>query len=269
MRLALSTIILVVSLGLGSGVTQPSPHAQDEIHLEINVTTHGYRTALKLDDESCQFGFPGLIDEPELVILGEDGDDLVREPMGIGDWSKPEDTAYCDQTYDVSVPSSEQYTIQIAPYFTEDFTAEDVQDGSLDIEITRDEGDPFPLPVRPEGGQIEDTDEYRIVGTLELRGTTGDEFLNMALMGCTGLGGYKDIQPGAQITISDQSGDIIAVTELEPDPLSEDFDECRFQFVAEVPEATFYSISLGRRGEMTYSFDDLEDAEWLIELSLG
>jgi len=267
MRWVLSVIVFLSSFAWGSVAAQPD--AQDEVQVRINVTAHGYRVALKLSDEYCAFGFPGLIDDPDLVILGEDGDELYREPMGIGDWSRRDEVAYCDQAYEVSIPEAESYTIEIAPYFTEDYTGEEMKDGPLDIEIARDEGDPFPLPVRPEGGKIEGTDEYRLVGTLELRGETGEEFLNMAVTGCTGLGGYSDIHPGAQIKILDQSGDIIAVTELETDPASDSFDECRFQFVAEAPEATFYSISLGRRGDMTYSFDDLEETEWLVELTLG
>jgi hypothetical protein len=240
--------------------------AQQDSGLTINVTAHGNRVALKLDNETCRFGFPGLIDNPELVILGEDGSEFVRQPMGDGAWSMRDGVAYCEQTYEVSLPPSIDYTVQIPPYFTGDYSADEVRSGTLDIEVAREEGDPFPLPVRPAAGPIEGSDAYRLVGVLELKGEPWEQFINMP--DCMGLGGYEDIRPGTRITVKDQSGTIVAVTELAPDPLSEDFDECSFQFVAEVPEAEFYTISMRRRGDITFSFDELEQADWSVELSL-
>ncbi len=235
----------------------------------IDVTASGYRVAEKLDDTTCRFGFPGLIANPNIVVLGANGEELGREPMGEGDWSMTGETAICEQTYKLSVFKSDQYTIQIAPYFTEEYSTETLQARPVEIELSRDEGDPFPLPVRPEGGLIEGTNRYRLVGTLELYGESGDEFMNLAVLGCFGLGGYDDIMSGAQITIRNESGDVVAVTELQPDPLSEATDECKFQFVAEVPHATFYSLEMGRRGDMTFSFDELEERGWFVELGIG
>jgi len=65
-----------------------------------------------------------------------------------------------------------------------------------------------------------------------------------------------------------QTGDIIAIAEFEPDP-SATTDQCRFMFIAEVPDATFYSFEIGRRGELAYSKQELQDSDWRVTLTLG
>lgn len=191
--------------------------------------------------------------------------------MGEGEWSLRDSNgpALCSKPFRLSVPRATSYTIQIAPYFTQDYSLADFQHGTDDIEVSREEGDPLPLPpVGLESGPIADSEMYRIAGTFELLGTSGEEFFNLAILGCSGIGGYSDITAGAQITVRNEFGDILAVSRLEPDPLA-GTDECRFQFTAEVPEAAFYSLTMGRRGEITYAFEDMVENDWTVELTLG
>ena len=128
---------------------------------------------------------------------------------------------------------------------------------------------PSPTPVStPISGKIGGSDTYRIVGSFELFGKEADDFASLGPSGCTGIGGYSDIATGQQVIIRNQSGDIIATSQFEPDPTASSKD-CRFVFVAEVPDATFYSFEIGRRGELAYSKQEMEDNDWRVEFALG
>ena len=93
---------------------------------------------------------------------------------------------------------------------------------------------------------------------------------------CAGEGGYDDIRPGAEVTVRDRTGAIIATSRLdwgvveriiEGDP---DRFYCRLPFsVPDVPEADFYSIEVSRRGELTFSRDELEALDWQVAFELG
>lgn len=127
---------------------------------------------------------------------------------------------------------------------------------------------PEPSPTPGPTPQLGKTDDgYRIGGTFVLRGLNGDDFSSSSGM-CFGLGGYQDIQPGAQVVVKDQTGDIVAVSTLEPDPTAP-AGTCQFVFFVDVPDAKFYSISVTHRGELVFSKQQLEANGWLVELSLG
>jgi len=42
-----------------------------------------------------------------------------------------------------------------------------------------------------------------------------------------------------------------------------------FAFTIDVPEATFYTLEFGRRGEQIYAKEDMEDAGWHVDLTIG
>jgi hypothetical protein len=44
---------------------------------------------------------------------------------------------------------------------------------------------------------------------------------------------------------------------------------CTVWFETEVAKADFYSVAVGRRGELTYSAKELADKDWHVELTLG
>jgi hypothetical protein len=106
-----------------------------------------------------------------------------------------------------------------------------------------------------------------ITGTFTLLGTEGDDFLNLTT-GCTGTGGYDDVQAGLQVTVSDQTGTVIGNGALGS---GETIGEgCQFRFqVDNVPLATFYRLEVGRRGEISYSLDQMKRASWSAALTLG
>jgi hypothetical protein len=45
---------------------------------------------------------------------------------------------------------------------------------------------------------------------------------------------------------------------------------CVFRFeVNSIPVANFYKVAVGRRGEISYSLDQMKQMSWSVELSLG
>ena len=112
--------------------------------------------------------------------------------------------------------------------------------------------------------------------------------------GCSGTGGYSDFGPGMNVTIRNGDGEIIATTATQSgsDYLDEheDPDEnddgrgdittlmensgdmgfCAVRWSVEVPnDEAFYEVTIGRRGELTYSRSDLDEEDWDVFETLG
>lgn len=110
--------------------------------------------------------------------------------------------------------------------------------------------------------------EHAIIGTFRLSGSDDEDFRSSGKYGCSGLGGYSDIELGKQIVITNEDSHILATAILLPHPDATN-KECLFQFLADVPDAQYYSFKLGRRGEIVYSKSDLEASKWHVDLELG
>ena len=106
--------------------------------------------------------------------------------------------------------------------------------------------------------------EYEIRGEFTLMDTdTGGSNSN-----CRGTGGYKDIKSGLSVTVRDGSGGVLATGRLGDGKRSSVW--CTFEFsVGGLPEVEFYSVEVGRRGELTYSFEEMADNNWEVVVSLG
>ena len=97
--------------------------------------------------------------------------------------------------------------------------------------------------------------------------TTTTRFFDLTT-GCTGTGGYDDVEAGLQVTVSDQTGTVIGNGALGSGQTIA--EGCQFRFrVNNVPLATFYRVAVGRRGELSYSLDQMKQANWSVELTLG
>lgn len=94
---------------------------------------------------------------------------------------------------------------------------------------------------------------------------------------CSTEGGYDDVQVGLRVVIKDGSGSILATGALgrgewAPHRVSGVSYEkvCRFSFaVNDVPDSDFYTIEVGRRGELSYSKAELEALDWTVAFTLG
>ncbi|MBX3070855.1 MAG: hypothetical protein KF883_10185 [Thermomicrobiales bacterium] len=86
---------------------------------------------------------------------------------------------------------------------------------------------------------------------------------------CIGEGGYADIHEGASVRVTNEAGVVIAVGSLGAGE-SPSLWQCQFAFeVSKVPQAAFYTIEVSHRGGLTYSWEELEHADWQVELFLG
>ncbi len=106
--------------------------------------------------------------------------------------------------------------------------------------------------------------EYEIRGEFTLMDTdTGGSNSN-----CRGTGGYDDIKSGLSVTVRDGSGGVLATGRLGDGKRPSVW--CTFEFsVGGLPEVEFYSVEVGRRGELTYSFEEMADNNWEVVVSLG
>lgn len=111
---------------------------------------------------------------------------------------------------------------------------------------------------------------YAIRGSLKLV----DSNLGGTDSNCYGTGGYSDIQAGMPVTIRDGQGKILATgsTGSGSHPNDETYGsvQCVFNFQLEnIPKADFYSIEVGHRGQLNYSFTEMEKRGWQVSLSLS
>jgi hypothetical protein len=133
---------------------------------------------------------------------------------------------------------------------------------------------------RPTSTTATTTAARAITGTFTLVGTkdgakTDDygapidgEFIDLGQYGCAGTGGYDDIEAGLQVQVSDEAGTAIGTGQLALGKMTA--TECRFPFVVQnLPVAKFYKINVGTRGELDYSYAELQAAGWNVGFTLG
>ncbi|MEX0629953.1 MAG: hypothetical protein WEE67_06270 [Chloroflexota bacterium] len=86
---------------------------------------------------------------------------------------------------------------------------------------------------------------------------------------CEGQGGYGDIVGGAQVVVRDGAGEIVATGALDAGVKGAD-EQCSFTFAVEgIPNAEFYDVEVSHRGELAYSREDMEGADWRLSSTLG
>jgi hypothetical protein len=108
---------------------------------------------------------------------------------------------------------------------------------------------------------------FTVTGTLQLNGdgsiTTSDLPMGFA---CGGIRGYGDIGPGSAVTITDESGTLLAKGAIENS--RGDKTSCMLTFkVFDVPSgAKFYKLEISHRGDMSYTEAEVKQG---VEVSLG
>lgn len=135
------------------------------------------------------------------------------------------------------------------------------------------------------GGALAPTAEaetYKLTGRLLLTGGNRDvgfaselpDRLKTEGEECDGNGGYSDLSVGADVTVRGSDGDVVGTGEVVSSEAVKQSNasvrQCRFNFVVEnLPRSEFYSVEVAHRGEVTYSFEDLEEAGWKASMSIG
>jgi hypothetical protein len=150
-------------------------------------------------------------------------------------------------------------------------------------------------------------DSHVIRGVSGLFGEIGEDDIEGDWDDCQGTGGYSDFGPGQNVQVNDAEGNLIgsgkteSVSDarladlVEMDRASDVFglnenlsDEeaaqemrdllesgaelqifCYVYWEAEVPTSEFYSIEVGRRGELDYSFEEMAEQGFVVATSLG
>lgn len=97
---------------------------------------------------------------------------------------------------------------------------------------------------------------------------------------CRAREGFDDVRPGVNLVVRDPRGDIVGTTTLgagkvvrppedEVEHWSDAVPWCVFGFSVQVPpNLGFYTVDAGRRGQVTFSQEDLEETGWYAVLSL-
>lgn len=87
---------------------------------------------------------------------------------------------------------------------------------------------------------------------------------------CTGAGGFSDLKEGAQVLILNEDGTTIATGSLASGTFQPARGVlCTWSFtIADVPDAKFYKAKINHRDGPSYSYADLEQRGWKIELRL-
>ncbi|MUL82996.1 MULTISPECIES: DUF732 domain-containing protein [unclassified Mycolicibacterium] len=82
---------------------------------------------------------------------------------------------------------------------------------------------------------------------------------------CQGANGYSDVNPGTPVTVKNGKGEVLATTTLGPGKSGA--ANCTFSFTVPVTEGQDrYVLSVGHRGEFSYSFEQLVAKGILMQL---
>ncbi|MEV7263961.1 hypothetical protein AB0N38_10460 [Micromonospora aurantiaca] len=136
--------------------------------------------------------------------------------------------------------------------------------GATTLYVASREGGPGPSSTKP-AGSAQAT--RMVVGTLSL----DDNFDWEPSTGCWGARGYDDIKAGAQVVVTDSSGNTVALSHLDQGRREVPYGglpACKFNFlVRDVPTGGgYYGVEIAHRGRVQYPEQQLFGA---LALTLG
>jgi hypothetical protein len=113
------------------------------------------------------------------------------------------------------------------------------------------------------------TPHHDVVGTFEVDNT--DTTLSaITVVGgtCKGTSGYSDLGPGTPVTLKDGDGKLLGTTTLGTG--SGTAVRCTFSFnFTNIPEVSFYTLEVGRRGGISYGLSDMKAQSWSMGATIG
>jgi hypothetical protein len=90
---------------------------------------------------------------------------------------------------------------------------------------------------------------------------------------CHGLHGYDDFSPGMSVTVKDGTGGIIGAGRLANDVAANGdlvgLVQCPLVGSVDVKDAEFYVVTLGKRGDQTFTQADMDKSGYSVTLQLG
>lgn len=82
--------------------------------------------------------------------------------------------------------------------------------------------------------------------------------------------GFDDLTPGAQVTVRNASGKLIAIGKLRDGTIKSMGYTCVMPFtVRNVPNTSFYRVEVAHRGNVNYSLKEMRTSGWRISLTIG
>lgn len=86
---------------------------------------------------------------------------------------------------------------------------------------------------------------------------------------CAGRGAYADLVDGSRVTIANSAATPLGTARLGAGTV-EDANTCRFSFTARgIPEAAFYLVGIGKRTPLPFSWGELSQDGWTLNIALG
>lgn len=108
-------------------------------------------------------------------------------------------------------------------------------------------------------------EKANVTGTFVLTDNSGAEGIVSDGAKCQGANGYADVNAGTPVTVKNGKGDVLATTTLGPGKSGT--ANCTFTFTVPLTEGEDrYVLSVGRRGEFSYSFEQLVAKGILMQL---
>lgn len=80
--------------------------------------------------------------------------------------------------------------------------------------------------------------------------------------------GFSDV-PSTEVTVKDETGKIVGAGQMAFGPKYSGPGCTSGTSIGPLPDAPFYQLDLGRRGQFTYSKADLEAKDWKVALTLA
>jgi hypothetical protein len=125
-----------------------------------------------------------------------------------------------------------------------------------------------------ETSQAKPSRKHRITAYVKIvKGGIGEDsnyvvYDDLGFKHCRGQNEYDDIKKRTPITVADENGKIIAVDRAYG--AYELADGCYVGFNLEnLPKVSFYSLEIGRRKKVTYSYEQMVRSNWTIDLTIG
>lgn len=115
---------------------------------------------------------------------------------------------------------------------------------------------------------------HTLTGTFELTSKSLGFYTDKP--SCNGYGGYDDIRTGTDVAVYDGGGKVLGHGSLSAGRVGPvDWGgnrsyTCTFDFtVPDLPKVDFYKVEVGSRGDLLFSYEELEQKSWSVGASLG
>lgn len=238
-------------------VLAPAPDDEDPSHLDANITGTGHYRDSSVEEEASN----GSGKHPTVLVIGTIGLAVVALGAFLL-WRPSTEDRYLAALDERSL--DDDFTTEREAVRNGERICENLEDGAAARGSRVDQvGVEFFCPHFFE--------DFRVLRTEEITGTfllISSNSIDSSGNTCSGSGGYSDLSASTQVTVTNDAEETLARTRLGPgETLST--AGCLFKFSFEITEGEdSYVVSVGRRGEFAYSWDEITEED-AISFSMG